>query len=329
MCITLMVTTAAVIVGTVVVRPTLRNRMLQLYLQWKVRARDAITTLLVGHNRRRPVLMSSTFVSSVMALLLLRDYWIVIRADNYIQHYVIRPDHMYKHPLATVLVADCFVFLWPQRHHVRWYEALAVLTLYYAALYSLSTVTVSLKDKSAYEIDSVEELCVMMSDGLWYLLIFEWKYLVVDSICITAMICKKLVTVITTATIVTAVKLAYHKCRAAAYMALQAAAEHTLRTLSRTEFRYTRDMMTTCTRCHKSIAIAVNIPCGHTFLCWSCATQYRDTHDEICNSCHEDSTLVKLHQQQMCVICQELVSGHVLFHIKQCGHQVYTHCTYC
>jgi Zinc finger, C3HC4 type (RING finger) len=86
-------------------------------------------------------------------------------------------------------------------------------------------------------------------------------------------------------------------------------------------------MMTLCTRCSKSIATAVNIPCGHTFLCWSCATQYRDIHGDICNSCHEDSTLFKLHQQQMCVICQELVSGHVLFYIKQCGHQVYIHTT--
>eukprot|EP00953_Heterococcus_sp_UTEX-ZZ885_P033596 17459-Heterococcus_DN1.PRE.4 len=95
-----------------------------------------------------------------------------------------------------------------------------------------------------------------------------------------------------------------------------------IRRLSKTKYAYTRDIMTTCTRCHESIATAVNTPCGHTFLCWSCAEQYRDEHGDICNSCYENSILVKLQQQQMCVICLEHVSGHDLFHIQQCGHQI-------
>jgi Zinc finger, C3HC4 type (RING finger) len=96
-----------------------------------------------------------------------------------------------------------------------------------------------------------------------------------------------------------------------------------LRRLSRTKYAYTRDIMTKCTRCHESVATAVSTPCGHTFFCWSCAEQYRDEHGDICNSCQENSTLVKLQQQQMCAICLEHVSGHDLFHIQQCGHQVY------
>jgi hypothetical protein len=232
---------------------------------------------------------------------------------------------MYKHPLTFIFIAQLTIFFRPQHELQPWgtAAALAVVSVCYLVLYDALTVAQSAKDKRPAESDCIEFISMVLSTVWWLFLVFELEYLIVESALITITLCKKLVTVITAAVLTTA-KLAYRKSRAAAYMPLQTVVKHTLRLLSRSEFAYIHNMMTMCRRCRKSIATAVNIPCGHTFLCWSCATQYRDVHGAICNSCHEDSTLVKQRQQQMCVICQEDVSGHVLFHMQQCGHQVYT-----
>jgi cytochrome c biogenesis protein CcdA len=323
MCVTLITSAAAVLVGALAVRPTLRNRALQLCQHWKARAQAAVLAIQQGDNRRQLALMLTTFVVGIVLPILFLNYWVVRRAHNYIEDYVIRPEHMYRHPLTTILVAQLMVVTWPQHQLQFWCiaEALGIAVVFYIALYTWSLVAQAARVKDADEVNIVEYGCMMLTGIWWQLLVFELECLAVESILSAINLCKKLLTMSTVA-VLAAVKHAYNKCRSAACMALQAGVKHALATLSKTDYAYTRDMMTMCRRCDSSIAIAVNTPCGRTFLCWSCAEQYRDEHGVICNSCHENSTLFMLQQQQMCVICQEQISKHDLFHIKQCGHQV-------
>eukprot|EP00953_Heterococcus_sp_UTEX-ZZ885_P037993 19502-Heterococcus_DN1.PRE.2 len=304
-----MTTTAALLVGALAVRPTLRNRALQLCQHWTARAQAAVLAIQQSNNRRPPALMLTTFVVGLVLPILFLNYWVVRRAHNYIEKYVIRPEHMYRRPLTIILVAQLMVVTWPQHQLQFWCitEALGIAVVFYIALYTWSLVAQAARVKDADEVNIVEYGCMMLT--------------AVESILTAINLCKKLLTMSTVA-VLAAVKHAYNKCRSTACMALQAGVKHALATLSKTEYAYTRDMMTMCRRCDSSIAIAVNTPCGHTFLCWSCAEQYRDEHGNICNSCHEGSSLLKLQQQQMCVICQEQISIHDLFHIKQCGHQI-------
>jgi hypothetical protein len=320
MCFTLLITAAVIVIGTLIIRPTLRNRVLQLFQHWKVAARDAIIAIQQGHYMRRwSTLMTVFLVSSILTVALFKGSWSVMRAFNYIEQYVIRIDYMYRHPLMIILVVQSIVGSQAQDVVVRRVACTAstMFILYYSVLSTLFITNQLVDYIGPSETTVMKALRYLVQSLMWHLLLSELGFLLV----VAVITCMKLITVITTAS-ATATKFTYHKCRAAAYKAIRAGVKHTLYKLSKTEHAYTRDMMTMCRRCDSSIAIAVNTPCGHTFLCWSCAEQYRDEHGDICNSCHENSTLFKLQQQQMCVICQEQISSHDLFHIKQCGHQV-------
>jgi hypothetical protein len=208
---------------------------------------------------------------------------------------VIRPEHMYRNPLTFMPIVQVMVVFWPH-HQLQFWDiakALEAFTVFCIALYILPTMAQAAKVKISGTVNCIEMLSMLFSMIWWLTPVFEFEYLTIESILIAVNLCKKLLKVTTIATI-TALKHAHNKCRTAAYKTIRAGIKHVLYKQFKTEYAYKRDMMTTCKRCDSSIAIAVNTPCGHTFLCWSCAEQYRDEHGDICNTCHEDNTLLKL-----------------------------------
>jgi hypothetical protein len=321
--VTLMVTAAAVTAGALMVRPTLRNRMLQLYQLCKARVRVVITAIRLGYNTRHQYLPINLCLFGSLFMSICGHNWVVQRAFSYVQNYIIRREHMYRHPMTTILLIQSIVDLWPhhQLHFWSTAKALAAVIVFYLALYKLSTDTQLALDKHKDDTNMSEVITLVIAHAWWQFLVYDLMYLIIEGIFVAVIVCKGLLTV-TTAAMCTAVKLSYNKGRAAAYLIIRAAVKHTLARLHKTEYAYTSTIVVACAQCRESLAIAVNVPCGHTFLCWTCAKQYRDEHGNICNTCHKDSLLFKLQQHQLCVICQEQVSGHALFCIKQCGHQV-------
>eukprot|EP00953_Heterococcus_sp_UTEX-ZZ885_P033598 17459-Heterococcus_DN1.PRE.6 len=294
--VTLMVTAAAITAGTLMVRPTLRNRMLQLYQLCKARARGVITAIRLGYNIRHQYLS----IPLPFWLAVHVHMWaqlVVQRACSYAQNYIIRREHMYRHPMTTILLIQSIVDLWShhQLHFWSTAKALAAVIVFYLALYKLSTDAQLALDKRKDDRSMIEEVTLVIAHAWWQFLVYDLMYLIIEGIFIVVIVCRGLVTV-TIAAVCTATKFTYNKCQAAAYEAIRAAVKHTLARLHKTEYAYTSTIVVACAQCRESLAIAVNVPCGHTFLCWTCAKQYRDEHEQ--------------------------VSGHALFCIKQCGHQV-------
>jgi hypothetical protein len=306
-----------------------RNRLVQLpqYLP------DMMYAVLPGGNmRERGILLPIPYIPQSI----FGAAWFVIVADLYRGVMVESMQDIHNSFTSALMLSEVIVVYmrYSEAPNVTVYKrvvtALSICTLVYMMLYcAQKTIAVT-----NWRSDQHYQYQYDASENIWYYMVAlpSWNLVVLWSvvgtfirfiigtevICIVAMVLRKCCSLV-----LKQPKTVKRIIKNFSYRLLYKGIITAIRTLSGTQYAYTRDMMTICTRCHESVATAVNTPCGHTFLCWSCAKQYRDEHGNICNSCHEGSTLFKLQQQQMCVICQEHASGHDLFHIQQCGHQVY------
>jgi hypothetical protein len=305
-----------------------RNRLVQLPQQLP----DMMYAVLPGGNmRERGILLPLPYIPQSI----FGAAWFVIVADLYCGVMVENMQDIQNSFTSALLLSEVIVVYmrYSEAPNVTVYKrivtALSICTLVYMMLYCAqkAIAVTDWRYQYQYQYDESEE-------NIWYYVVAlpSWNLVVLWSvvgtfvrfiigtevICILAILLRKCCSLV-----LKQPKTVKRIIKNFSYRLLYKGIITAIRTLSGTQFSYTNDMMTVCRSCRKSVATAVNTPCGHTFLCWSCAEQYRDQHGNICNSCHEGSSLAKLQQQQMSAICQEQVEGHYLFYKQQCGHQVY------
>jgi len=72
---------------------------------------------------------------------------------------------------------------------------------------------------------------------------------------------------------------------------------------------------------------AINLECGHSQQCMSCAHKWREQHGEKCPQCRGASTLKEIITVQRCDICFSEAAADNLFAIGACAHQICVPCS--
>ena len=88
---------------------------------------------------------------------------------------------------------------------------------------------------------------------------------------------------------------------------------------------------TTCAKCHAAPPCAVNLPCGHVFLCGPCSEAFRAAVGNVCPSCRRPSeTVVPLAREaaatQVCAVCAEAWDSSHTFVAGACFHTMCVGC---
>lgn len=81
-----------------------------------------------------------------------------------------------------------------------------------------------------------------------------------------------------------------------------------------------------CVNCSSTDNLVINIPCGESYLCETCANEFRKEHGEICNSCREPSTIQTIKRKRECEICYEVTPITEVIQIGECGHLLCSNC---
>ncbi|KNC46665.1 uncharacterized protein AMSG_03102 [Thecamonas trahens ATCC 50062] len=83
----------------------------------------------------------------------------------------------------------------------------------------------------------------------------------------------------------------------------------------------------TCVLCLDAPANALNYPCGHAFLCMTCARTFRDDNGEICNNCREPAQLTAIVTELTCSVCFVDYDASELLGLGECGHLMCVNCS--